>query len=584
MGVKLLPRQLLFCAILSIGSAEATGKTSPSEALPLADVRVFGAKGDGQTDDSSAIFRAIESLPSSGGVLFFPKGEYVIRRSIAVNLKDRLTFRGAGMSDSVIKNTVAGAVLFECAGTIVSKQVQFEDLGFHLNPGSAIILSGKQVKGPFRVYRCQFWNAHGITISSMNDVAIEQNFFSSSGKPNFTYIRVRGTSRDIILRQNRFLYFRNAIQIEDNAKNVMVRDNYFDGAWWLLAEDFAGEGSTVRYDGTSLTDEAGQFEGLSPYVTVRAMPVLRRGTADYTDSNLTDSSADFTKSKIQRGQIVRVAAAFAVISRVNSPTSLSVEQWLGDKERHGMPVPAGPYTIYGTYLGTVLAVTGNRHSLTVRRWLDLNGNTVVPANGTRYELCKQKPNYPFASSNASSNVTVQDNTFRRGWADQISIGGSGSTVSNNTVEDGQDMGITIERGHHNTISNNRVTHQGANNIVVFRGHHNTVTSNTCSDAMWISTYLPTAANIVVDGGIRNRIENNHVERLHLTNNLHGVVIYSQADSRAADNIVAENVGINLPATAFVARGPHTLRTVFNHNTGSTATDEAAPPSPTPGRR
>ncbi|MDO7488044.1 glycosyl hydrolase family 28-related protein [Peribacillus frigoritolerans] len=41
------------------------------------NVKNFGAKGDGVTDDSNAIKSAIASLPSTGGSLIFPNGKYI---------------------------------------------------------------------------------------------------------------------------------------------------------------------------------------------------------------------------------------------------------------------------------------------------------------------------------------------------------------------------------------------------------------------------------------------------------------------------------------------------------------------------
>jgi hypothetical protein len=48
---------------------------------PWVDVRAFGAKGDGITDDTAAIQAAINSL-TSGGTVFFPKGIYLIKRTV----------------------------------------------------------------------------------------------------------------------------------------------------------------------------------------------------------------------------------------------------------------------------------------------------------------------------------------------------------------------------------------------------------------------------------------------------------------------------------------------------------------------
>ncbi len=44
----------------------------------MINVRAFGALGDGSTDDTVAIQNAINSLYGTGGVVFFPSGDYVI--------------------------------------------------------------------------------------------------------------------------------------------------------------------------------------------------------------------------------------------------------------------------------------------------------------------------------------------------------------------------------------------------------------------------------------------------------------------------------------------------------------------------
>lgn len=38
------------------------------------DVRECGAAGDDRTDDTEAVLQAIDRLPPSGGVLYFPPG------------------------------------------------------------------------------------------------------------------------------------------------------------------------------------------------------------------------------------------------------------------------------------------------------------------------------------------------------------------------------------------------------------------------------------------------------------------------------------------------------------------------------
>ena len=49
---------------------------------PHADVRAFGAVGDGATDDTAAVLGAIASLAATGGVVSFPTGHYVVTQQL----------------------------------------------------------------------------------------------------------------------------------------------------------------------------------------------------------------------------------------------------------------------------------------------------------------------------------------------------------------------------------------------------------------------------------------------------------------------------------------------------------------------
>ena len=70
----------------------------------VADVREFGAKGDGRTDDTAAIRKAVGSLGEQGGVVYFPPGQYL---SEVIVGKSRITFRGD--SGWVYRGDIPGA-------------------------------------------------------------------------------------------------------------------------------------------------------------------------------------------------------------------------------------------------------------------------------------------------------------------------------------------------------------------------------------------------------------------------------------------------------------------------------------------
>jgi hypothetical protein len=61
--------------------------------------RDFHAAGDGRTDDSQALLNAIQSIKS--GVLFIPRGTYVISKRIDISRGD-LILRGAGPNETIL--------------------------------------------------------------------------------------------------------------------------------------------------------------------------------------------------------------------------------------------------------------------------------------------------------------------------------------------------------------------------------------------------------------------------------------------------------------------------------------------------
>lgn len=70
--------------ILSLAALFSFGTTLPALA---ADVRAFGAKGDGQTDDTAAVQKAVNE--STDGEVRFPRGDYRITKTIEVKLAER---------------------------------------------------------------------------------------------------------------------------------------------------------------------------------------------------------------------------------------------------------------------------------------------------------------------------------------------------------------------------------------------------------------------------------------------------------------------------------------------------------------
>ncbi|GGA42750.1 right-handed parallel beta-helix repeat-containing protein [Dyella nitratireducens] len=70
-------------------------KTQQNTGSTVISVRDKGAKGDGVHDDTAAFQSAIDNLPSSGGTVTVPSGNYVIDAMRAINLRSNMVFQMA---------------------------------------------------------------------------------------------------------------------------------------------------------------------------------------------------------------------------------------------------------------------------------------------------------------------------------------------------------------------------------------------------------------------------------------------------------------------------------------------------------
>jgi hypothetical protein len=74
-------------------------------------VKDYGATGDGVTNDTSAIQKAITALPTDGGILLFPIGKYLVSSSLDFSGKQSFEARGEGIrSGGDQATTIIGSV------------------------------------------------------------------------------------------------------------------------------------------------------------------------------------------------------------------------------------------------------------------------------------------------------------------------------------------------------------------------------------------------------------------------------------------------------------------------------------------
>lgn len=102
------------------------------------NVKDYGAKGDGATDDAAAINAAITAASAAGGgTVFLPQGTYIVSSTIA--LTTNITLAGSGHGATLIKRSTNVPIIsiYGTATTNHILNIGIRDLGVHGNDSSA---------------------------------------------------------------------------------------------------------------------------------------------------------------------------------------------------------------------------------------------------------------------------------------------------------------------------------------------------------------------------------------------------------------------------------------------------------------
>jgi polygalacturonase len=212
---------------------------------PTVNVRDFGARGDGVSDDARAFEAALSSLPSSGGTVFIPGGTYSMGpihasplRPLDLSKVSNVTIAGEGMGLTTLKlepGTYPSATFMILV--LASSDITIRDLTLDMNRNQSSF--GDE-------------QSHGIRVVSSSGVAIDRVRFQSGpgdgvyllgvgeiGEPWTEQVRVENSEfKDL---------WRNGVTVQRGVQDVMIRTNTFEGLGdQAVSVEPSGSGSASR--------------------------------------------------------------------------------------------------------------------------------------------------------------------------------------------------------------------------------------------------------------------------------------------------------------------------------------------------
>lgn len=352
---------------LTVRSASVTGAATASRALTHAEmdenwnhvsnklnvfvnVKIYGATGDGVTDDGTDIQEAIDALSAAGGgVLYFPAGTYL--HSATLDFKANIIYQGSGNGHTGtypcrLRYTGAGDNI-QVDGTIdtpTNRHISVRDITIHsdnTNSGKGCVTDLGSVELEF--HRVTFiGNAYGLILDQSELASVRKCGFNAHGTaglwivngPDHTASASVDYTNRIVVDDNKFNVGTSCMcLVDDGGTNHTITNNNFNsgsiqlriaGVRNALISGNEFEGCTVQAIRVAATRNGGSAEG--PIQNLTISDNFFTGATNVSAPH--DSLVDFETSSLLRLQYLN--NNFAVDSGGANPntTPASFVNWV----------------------------------------------------------------------------------------------------------------------------------------------------------------------------------------------------------------------------------------------------------------
>lgn len=237
-----------------------------------ASVKDFGAKGDGLTDDTAAINRALSQLYCQQQnvqvrrSLFFPAGKYII--SAPINIPSFATLYGEGPDNSIIQMVASGATGTCVAQTADSLQQTGANIGnggaippTDINIGAMAFQSLDNTKNIFLVQSatdCEFRSVSFLGVGTTTSLVAPGNNTSGVTFGSTTSI----VTSDILFNGCRFTGTVYGVNTSQQTKGIVITNSSFNTLYQGVA---LGTGTIVNGGPTGTRITSNVFDKIYSY-------------------------------------------------------------------------------------------------------------------------------------------------------------------------------------------------------------------------------------------------------------------------------------------------------------------------------
>jgi len=241
--------------------------------------QMFGAKGDGKTNDTKAVQAAIDyaSKSDKNNIVFIPEGVYSV---IKLKLKKNVQLIGEGEKSILLADPSAktwnGILACNDLDSVNIRGITFD--------GNKPIVRGNTEEGVVNLW---ITNCNNVNVS---DCTFQNNLFSGICLQN---------SNNITIENNRFINLDCGIITTDKPSNdIIIKGNYFDGAEW--SEPISIYGTKEGYhNNITIIDNVIKNHTKGSGILIRAVKsvIVKNNTVDNCGTGINCSFSEYNGTK-----------------------------------------------------------------------------------------------------------------------------------------------------------------------------------------------------------------------------------------------------------------------------------------------
>lgn len=450
---------------ITVSGTGVLSASGSSSSLPWYNVKGYGAKGDGTTDDTVAINAAKAAADATGGILYFPVGHYMVSSKL-LETGWYVTWAGDGPGSSYIDAlpsfTAGDVVEFSHAAyggmqnigvTSFPVRTAGADVGAIIRDNHNFALTFSNISAAGGLYT--FYIDGGSIGTIVNNSWLTNNRWSvpqtptaclmitgvnatqsdgSSGNPQetfFTNVEVGGCTTNTLIQDASGLYFTNV----SNESSGLAVDGVVinpSSSQMIYAVDFTNTLSEVASPTTGnpwLIEGTGQINDINMF----------GGESAYGAVAITVNNPNLHKLNITGGYYGLAAQQGAVLAAgdriVLNGVDIDGNSTSGAGAYPGVLISGATNsivqgsTISGVNQSYPVQITGGSNNSVVNNNFSNNANTSVPDAGTSDYICGNQPGATCNNVTVTSSLVVPDNAFVTTTAGHNVIKGNSAGVA-----------------------------------------------------------------------------------------------------------------------------------------------------------